>query len=57
MRSEQERFNERCSSDSLKTMSPAEADFRANDEDWLRVEDFRTHDVRGLYTPDPQQKP
>jgi hypothetical protein len=56
-RSEWEHFNERCSSDSLKTLTPAEADFRANDEDWLRAEDFWTRDVRGLYTLSPQQKP
>jgi hypothetical protein len=37
-------------------MSPAEADFRADDED-CRVEDFWTLDVRGLYALDPQQKP
>jgi len=52
------RFNERCSSDSLKTLSSAEPDFRANDEDWARVEDFWTADVRGLYTlPSAQERP
>lgn len=34
---------------SLKTISSAEADFRANDRDWNRVNDFWTGDVQGLY--------
>ncbi len=44
------RFNERCSSTSLKTLTPPEADFRDNGEDGVRVVDFWTADVRGLYT-------
>lgn len=42
--------HERCSSASLKTLSVAEADFRANDRDWCSVNDFWTGDVVGLYT-------
>ena len=34
----------------LKTLSTAEADFRANDRDWNHVTDFWTGDVKGLYT-------
>jgi len=34
----------------LKTLSSAEADFRANDRDWNHVNDFWTADVKGLYT-------
>src|SRR6188508_3146890 len=42
--------NERTASTSLKTLSSAEADFRANDRDWNHVNDFWTGDVKGLYT-------
>jgi hypothetical protein len=42
--------NERNTSTSLKTLSSAEADFRANDRDWNHVNDFWTGDVKGLYT-------
>jgi type II secretory pathway pseudopilin PulG len=42
--------NERNASTSLKTLSSAEADFRANDRDWNHVNDFWTGDVKGLYT-------
>jgi hypothetical protein len=42
--------NERYASTSLKTLSSAEADFRANDRDWNHVNDFWTGDVKGLYT-------
>lgn len=42
--------NERNGSTSLKTIASAEADFRANDRDWNRVNDFWTADVAGLYT-------
>ena len=41
---------ERNSSTSLKTLSSAEADFRANDRDWNHVNDFWTANVSGLYT-------
>src|SRR6185369_7605477 len=41
---------ERNSSTSLKTLSSAEADFRANDRDWNHVNDFWTGNVSGLYT-------
>ena len=44
-----ERFSERCASDSLRTQTEAEADFRANDRDWCNVNDFWTSGV-GLYT-------
>lgn len=49
-RDEWERFNERCASDSLKTLTAAEADFRANDRDWCHVNDFWTSNPSGLYT-------
>jgi type II secretory pathway pseudopilin PulG len=42
--------NERSASTALKTLSSAEADFRANDRDWNHVNDFWTADVKGLYT-------
>jgi prepilin-type N-terminal cleavage/methylation domain-containing protein len=45
--------NERTSSNSLKTLTSAEADFRANDRDWNGVNDFWTGDVKGLYTMTP----
>jgi type II secretory pathway pseudopilin PulG len=41
---------ERNASTSLKTLSSAEADFRANDRDWNNVNDFWTANVSGLYT-------
>jgi type IV pilus assembly protein PilE len=42
--------NERSASTSLKTITSAEADFRANDRDGNRVNDFWTANVAGLYT-------
>ena len=48
--SSQRASNERNSSTSLKTLTSAEADFRANDRDWNHVNDFWTGDVKGLYT-------
>ena len=42
--------NERNAATSLKTLSSAEADFRANDRDWNHVNDFWTGDEKGLYT-------
>jgi hypothetical protein len=41
--------NERSAETSLKTISTAEADFRANDRDANGVNDFWTGDVAGLY--------
>jgi hypothetical protein len=43
------RENEKAASAGLKTLSSAEADFRANDRDWNHVNDFWTGDVAGLY--------
>jgi prepilin-type N-terminal cleavage/methylation domain-containing protein len=48
--SSQRASNERNASTSLKTLSSAEADFRANDRDWNHVNDFWTWNVSGLYT-------
>src|SRR5579859_2168271 len=48
--SSQRASNERNASTSLKTLTSAEADFRANDRDWNHVNDFWTADVKGLYT-------
>jgi type II secretory pathway pseudopilin PulG len=48
--SSQRASNERNASTALKTLSGAEADFRANDRDWNHVNDFWTADVKGLYT-------
>jgi prepilin-type N-terminal cleavage/methylation domain-containing protein len=42
--------NERNASTSLKTILSAEADFRANDRDGNRINDFWTFNVAGLYT-------
>lgn len=42
--------NDRNASSSLKTLASAEADFRSNDRDGNRVNDFWTGDVKGLYT-------
>ena len=56
-RSEWEHFNERCASDSLKTLTAPEPDFRANDRDWCHVNDFWAGDVTGLYTMTPAAKP
>ncbi len=42
--------NETQSWTSLKTLSTAEADFRANDRDWNHVNDYWTGDVKSLYT-------
>ncbi len=45
--------NERNASASLKTLATAEADFRANDRDGNRVNDFWVGDVAGLYGMTP----
>ena len=42
--------NERNASTSLKTITSAQADFRANDRDGNHVNDFWTANVAGLYT-------
>src|SRR5882672_5751890 len=47
--SSQRASNERNASTSLKTLTSAEADFRANDRDWNHVNDFWTGDVSGLH--------
>jgi len=41
--------NERNASASLKTMATAEIDFRSNDRDGNRINDFYTQDVAGLF--------
>jgi prepilin-type N-terminal cleavage/methylation domain-containing protein len=48
--SSQRASNERNASTSLKTLTSAEADFRANDRDGNKINDFWTGDVKGLYT-------
>jgi len=48
--SSQRASNERNASTSLKSLTSAEADFRANDRDWNHVNDFWTGDVKSLYT-------
>lgn len=48
--SSQRASNERNASTSLKTITSAQADFRANDRDGNKVNDFWTADVKGLYT-------
>ncbi len=47
--SSQRASNERNASASLKSLATAEADFRANDRDGNKVNDFWTGDVAGLY--------
>jgi prepilin-type N-terminal cleavage/methylation domain-containing protein len=42
--------NERSAATSLKTLATAEANFRANDRDGNRVQDFWTADIAGLHT-------
>jgi len=48
--SSQRASNERNASTSLKTLASAEADFRSNDRDGNRVNDFWTANVAGFYT-------
>ncbi|HUR39323.1 MAG TPA: prepilin-type N-terminal cleavage/methylation domain-containing protein [Planctomycetota bacterium] len=48
--SSQRASNERNAATSLKTLTSAEADFRANDRDGNKVNDFWTANVSGLYT-------
>ena len=42
--------NDRNASFTLKTIAAAEADFRGNDRDGNKINDFWTADVKGLYT-------
>jgi hypothetical protein len=42
--------NERNASTSLKTITSAQADFRANDRDWNQINDYWRADIAGLYT-------
>ena len=51
--SSQRASNERNASASLKTLASAEADFRGNDRDGNKVQDFWTVSVNGLYTVSP----
>lgn len=45
--------NERSAATSLKTLASAEVDFRSNDRDGNRLNDFWTADVSGLYSIAP----
>ncbi|HLF95102.1 MAG TPA: DUF2950 family protein [Planctomycetota bacterium] len=45
--------SERNAASTLKTLATAQADFRANDRDGNRVQDFWVADVSGLYRIDP----
>jgi prepilin-type N-terminal cleavage/methylation domain-containing protein len=47
--SSQRAANERNASASLKTIASAEADFRGNDRDGNKIQDYWTGDVSGLY--------
>ena len=47
--SSQRASNERNASASLKTIASAQADFRGNDRDGNKIQDFWTADVSGLY--------
>ena len=40
----------RNASSTLKTITSAQADFRANDRDWNHVNDYWRSDIAGLYT-------
>jgi prepilin-type N-terminal cleavage/methylation domain-containing protein len=51
--SSQRASNERNASASLKTLASAEADFRGNDRDGNKIQDFWTIDVSGLYGVQP----
>ncbi|HEX7901323.1 MAG TPA: prepilin-type N-terminal cleavage/methylation domain-containing protein [Planctomycetota bacterium] len=48
--SSQRAANERNASASLKTVTAAEIDFRSNDRDGNKIQDFWTRDLSGLYT-------
>src|SRR5438045_5872144 len=49
--------NERAASTALKSLTSAEAEFRANDRDSNQVNDFWTGDVAGLYYTRPNSSP
>jgi hypothetical protein len=49
LKASQRASNERNASASLKTLASAEADFRGNDRDGNKIQDFWTRDVAGLY--------
>lgn len=51
--SSQRASNERNASASLKTLASAEADFRGNDRDGNKVQDFWVQDIAQLYGMDP----
>ena len=51
--SSQRSSNERNASASLKTLASAEIDFRGNDRDGNKVQDFWTLSVNGLFTLSP----
>jgi prepilin-type N-terminal cleavage/methylation domain-containing protein len=51
--SSQRASNERNAATSLKTLASAEADFRSNDRDGNKIQDFWTGDVAGLYSIGP----
>jgi hypothetical protein len=53
LRSASRASNEREASTMLKTITSAEADFRANDRDHNKVEDYWTGDVSGLFYVKP----
>jgi len=57
MISSQRSSYERNSSTSLKTICVAEADFKANDRDSNKINDYWTADVKGLYTMTSLQTP
>jgi prepilin-type N-terminal cleavage/methylation domain-containing protein len=48
--SSQRASNERNAATSLKTLTSAEADFRANDRDANKISDYWTGDMKSLYT-------
>ncbi|HEX7896251.1 MAG TPA: DUF2950 family protein [Planctomycetota bacterium] len=53
LQSAQAASNERNAAATLKTFASASADFRANDRDGNRINDFWVGDVSGLYRIDP----
>ena len=55
--SSQRSSHERNSSTSLRTICVAEADFKANDRDSNKINDYWTADVKGLYTLTSLQAP
>lgn len=51
------RDNERAAAAALKTLATAEADFRSNDRDGNRVNDYWTADVTGLFAIQSDGRP